>query len=214
MLFYLFIRFNFQFNQLASEPTQSLNIMDKFTLTNVVIFQGRDGSEVTIAQVEGTSNIYISRNSFDPHGDEPITIKHIIVENALLRAKQFQRLHRSRRSAYIAFIQELLGENAANFEKYIPYVAGIKAFSCQLPANTQVFMWKDHTSPYVVVSCMGDEYMMRSARHPESMGTSMPERVVREAAFASWQGDKRKFSLTTPSTKCSRPVRTTASKRS
>lgn len=188
--------------------------MSQFTLTNVVIFQGRDGSEVTIGQVESTSNIYISRNSFDPHGDEPITIKHIIVENALLRAKQFQRLHRSRREAYIAFIQELVGENAANFEKYIPYVAGIKAFSCQLPANTQVFMWKDHPSPYVVVSCLGDEYLMRSARHPESMGTSMPERVVREAAFASWQGNKRKVSFATPTAKCSRPVRRTASKRS
>jgi hypothetical protein len=214
MLFYPFIRFNFQFNQLASEPNQSLSIMSQFTLTNVIIFQGRYGSEVTIGQIDGTSNIYISRNSFDPHGDEPITIKHIIVENALMRAKQFQRLHRSRREAYIAFIQELLGENAANFEKYIPYVAGIKAFSCQLPANTHVFMWKDHPSPYVVVSCMGDEYMMRSARHPESMCNSMPERVVRAAAFASWQGDKRKVSFATPTAKSSRPVRRTASKRS
>lgn len=188
--------------------------MNQFTLTNVVIFQGRDGSEVTIGQIEGTSNIYISRNSFDPHSDEPITIKHIIVENALIIAKQFQRLHCSRRAAYIAFIKELLGQNAASFEKYIPYVAGIKAFACRLPVNTQVFIWKDHPSPYVVVSCIGDEYMMRNARHPESMGTSMPEGVVREAAFASWQGDKRKVSFATPSAKYSRPVRTTASKRS
>lgn len=175
--------------------------MNSLTLTKVVIFQGRDGSEVTIAQIEGTSAIYISRNSFDPYGDEPIIIKYIIVENALMRTNQYQRMHSSRRAAYTAFVRDLLGTDATSFEKYIPYVAGIKAFSCLLPANTQVFMRKDHDSPYEIGSCTGDGYMMKSIRDPESTDTSVPEQVVREAAFASWQGNKRPHSVRTTSSK-------------
>lgn len=190
--------------------------MNSLTLTNVVIFQGRDGSEVTIAQIEGTSAIYISRNSFDPYGDEPIIIKYIIVENTLMRTNQFQRMHSCRRATYTAFVRDLLGKDATSFEKYIPYVAGIKAFACHLPANTQVFMRKDHDSPCEIVSCTGDGdgYMMKSISHPEFTDTSVPERVVRKAAFASWQGDKRKVTFATPYSKRPHSVRTTSSKRS
>ena len=146
-------------------------------ISNPHYFKGANGLEICVGAIRDSEDVTIIRTT-----DDYQTQQQTVIRDARLKLCK----NGIKREDTIRFIKELVTED---FNTYIPFVAGIEEFKTTLPSGAEVRLGPDHPFPYIVVKTLPNgEYIMRSSRHQNSFGTSIPMIAVETAAFSSWQG--------------------------
>ena len=176
-------------------------------MTNIVdysIFTSPSGEyRITIGNLEGTYDIYISREenravvSTDVSRGEAAVPGRLVWKQVASRVfpNAYSIIERNKRArmfstdeAYICFLKTMITANSANYYQISPFVVGFDEFKVRLPSSTKVFVNKRKYKPFVIVGETHDAYILMDDDEEE---VEVLKQELEEAANAVWQEEYR-----------------------
>lgn len=159
--------------------------------------------KITIGNLEGTGDIYISRDerraevSTDVSRGEGAVPGRLVWKPVASRVfkNAYSIIERNKTSrmlstddAYIHFLKTMLSASSANYYQISPFVVGFDGFEVKLPRRTKVFVNKRSFKPFEIVGETADSYILLD-REEEEVEVLKPE--LEKAANAVWQEQYR-----------------------
>lgn len=173
-------------------------------IVDYAIFTSPRGEyKITIGNVEGTYDIYISREenraevSTDVRRGEAAVPGRLVWKQVARRVfpNAYSIIERNKAArmmstdeAYTHFLKTMISANSANYYQISPFVVGFDDFEVMLPLRTKVFINKRKYKPYEIVGETHDSYILLDDDE-EEVEVLKPE--LEEAANAVWQEEYR-----------------------